>query len=167
MLRRSADSKNSGDHNWHRLWETPSKKSQRRYTRAWVHQLLGDLPIFKAWAIPKHPVRPSEFTTMTSNPANLAPEDPFLLRRQEMEAKQEQQARKMAELHEQANRLREENERLRTRLEACRAKAKRLLSRTTSIYRRITSYLPTVPRSPAVHHPRTPRKPNLEKGHLV
>ena len=38
-----------------------------------------------------------------------------------MEARQEEQARKMAELHEQANRLREKNERLRTQLEAGRA----------------------------------------------
>ena len=47
------------------------------------------------------------------------------------------------------------------------AKAKRLLRRTTSIYQRMTSYLPAVPRSPAVHHPRTLRKPNLEKGPLA
>ena len=42
-----------------------------------------------------------------------------------MEAKQEEHARQMAELHEQANWLREENERLRTRLEASRAKQSR------------------------------------------
>ena len=46
-------------------------------------------------------------------------------------------------------------------------KAKRLLHRTTSIYRQMTSYLLAVPRSPAVHYPRTLRKPNLEKGHLA
>ena len=62
---------------------------------------------------------------MTSNPANLAPEDQFLLWRQEMEAKQEEQAWKMAELHEQANRLREENGSLRTRLDADRAEQSR------------------------------------------
>ena len=112
MLRRSTDFENSGDHNWRRLWETLSKKSQRRYARAWVHPLPGDLPISKALAIPKHPTGPSKFNAMASNPANLAPEDQFLLWRQEMEAKQEEQANQMAELHEQANRLREENERL-------------------------------------------------------
>ena len=58
---------------------------------------------------------------MTSNPGNLGPENQFLLRRQEMEEKQEEQAREMAELHKQANQLREENELLRTRLEASRA----------------------------------------------
>ena len=151
--------------------------------RAWVHPLPGDLPISKALAIPKHPVGPSEFTAMTSNPANLASEDYFLIWCQEMEAKQEEQARKMVELHKQANRLREENEHLRTRLEPIGqsnrwnrpahfrhpvlAKEKRLLRRTTSMYRWMTSYLPVVPRSPAVHHPRTLRKPNLEKGHLA
>ena len=56
---------------------------------------------------------------MSSNPANLPPEDQFLLWRQEMEARQEEQARLVAELCEHANRLQEDNERLRTRLEAC------------------------------------------------
>ena len=125
MLRRSTDSENSGYHNWRRLWETPSKKSQRWYARAWVHPLLGDLPISEAFAIPKHLVGPSEFTTMTSNPANLAPEDRFLRWRQEMEAKQEEQTRQMAELHEQANWLWEENEHLRARLEVGRTKQSR------------------------------------------
>ena len=58
---------------------------------------------------------------MSSNPANLPPEDQFLLWRQEMEARQEEQARLVAELREHANRLQEDNERLRTRLEACQA----------------------------------------------
>ena len=120
MPRRSNDSEKSGDYNWRRLWETPSNKSQRRYARAWIHPLPGDPLICKALAIPKHPTGPSEFSTMTSNPANLAPEDQFLLWCQELEARQEEQARKVAELCEQANRLREENERLRTQLEADR-----------------------------------------------
>ena len=118
MPRRSIGSQNSGDHNWRYLWETSSKKAQRRYARAWVHPLPGNLPICKALAIPKHPPRPSEFITMTSNPANLAPKDWFLLWRQELEARQEDQARQVAELPEQVNRLRQENEHLRTQLNA-------------------------------------------------
>ena len=118
---RSNDSENSGDYNWRGLWETLSKKSQKWYARAWVHPLLGDLPISKDSVIPKHTAVPSEFIVMTTNPANLTPEDQLLPWRQEMEARQEEQARQMAELHEQANRLREENERLRTQLEAGRA----------------------------------------------
>ena len=58
---------------------------------------------------------------MTTDPANLTPEDQLLPWRKEMEARQEEQARQMAELHEQANRLIEENVRLRTQLEAGRA----------------------------------------------
>ena len=54
---------------------------------------------------------------MATNPANINPEDQLLLWRKEIEARQEEQARQVAELHEQANRLREENERLRTQLE--------------------------------------------------
>ena len=115
MLQQSTDFENSRDHNWRRLWETPSKKSQRRYARAWVHPLLGDLPISEALAIPKHPV----------NPVNLAPEDKFLLWFQEIEAKQEEQAQQMAELHEHANRLLEENGRLRTRFEVGKAEQSR------------------------------------------
>ena len=125
MPRRSTDSENSGDYNWHRLWEKPSKKSQRRYARAWVHPLLGDLPISEAFAVLEHPTGLSKLTIMSSNPANLSPEDQFLLWRQEMEARQEEQARLVAELREHANRLREDNERLRTRLEACQAEKSR------------------------------------------
>ena len=58
---------------------------------------------------------------MTTNPVNLTPEDQLLSWCQEIEARQEEQTRQMAELREQANRLREENERLRTQLEAGRA----------------------------------------------
>ena len=54
---------------------------------------------------------------MSSNPANQPIEDPFLRWRQEMEAKQEEQARKMAELRENANHLLQENECLWARLE--------------------------------------------------
>ena len=62
---------------------------------------------------------------MTSNLENLAPKDQFLLWRQEMEAKQEEQARQMAELHEQENRLQEENECMRTRMEVGQAEQSR------------------------------------------
>ena len=58
---------------------------------------------------------------MTTNPANLTPDDQLMSWRQEIEARQEEQTRQMAELREQANRLREKNERLRTQLEAGRA----------------------------------------------
>ena len=105
MIRRSSDSKNSGDYNWRRLWETPSKKSQRRYARAWVHLLSGDLLLHEVLVVPAHPTGPSESVTMSSNPANQPIEDPFLRWHQEMEAKQEEHAKQMAELREHVNRL--------------------------------------------------------------
>ena len=120
MLRRSTDSENLGDYNWRCLWETPSKKSQRRYARAWVHPLPGDLPISEALVILEHPTGPLELTAMPSNPVNPPIEDQFLRWRQEMEAKQEEQARQIAELRERAGRLQQENDRLRTRLEFSR-----------------------------------------------
>ena len=121
MLRRSSDSEDSGDYNWRRLWETPNRKSQRRYARAWVHPLPSDLPLPKILVVPAHPTGSSEFIAMSSNPMNQPIEDQFLRWRQEMEAKQEEQAKQIAELREHANRLQQENERLRTRLEINRA----------------------------------------------
>ena len=54
---------------------------------------------------------------MSTNPANQPIEDQFLHWYQEMEAKQEEQARQVVELREHANHLQQENERLRARLE--------------------------------------------------
>ena len=122
MLRRSIDFENSGHYSWRYLWETPSKKYKRRYARAWVHPLPGDLPISEALAILEHPTGPSKLTTMSSNPVNPPIEDQFLHWRQEMEAKQEEQARQMAELRERADHLQQENDRLRTHLESRRPK---------------------------------------------
>ena len=58
---------------------------------------------------------------MSSNPANQPVGDQFLRWCQEMEAKQEEQARHMAKLREHLNHLQQENERLRIRLETNRA----------------------------------------------
>ena len=116
MFRRSSDSEDSGDYNWRRLWETPSKKSQRRYARAWIHPLPSDLSLPENLVFPDHPIEPLDFITMSSNPTNHPIKDQFLRWRQEMEAKQEEQARQVAELREHENHLQQENERLRARL---------------------------------------------------
>ena len=89
--------------------------------RAWVHPLPSDLPLPKVLVVPVYPAGPSEFISMSSNPANQPIEDQFLRWRQEMEAKQKEQARQMAELREHVNRLQQENERLRTRLKTNKA----------------------------------------------
>ena len=103
MLRLFSGSENSGDYNWRRLWEQPSKKAHRRFARAWLHLLSSDLPSLEALVVPDHPTGPSSFVTMTSNLVNQSLEDQFLRWRQEMEAKQEEQARQMAELRDHAN----------------------------------------------------------------
>ena len=165
------------------MWEIQSKKSQRRYARAWIHPLPGDPPICKALAIPKHPAGSSESITMTRNPTNLAPENQFLLWRQELEARQDEQARKEAELRVQANQLREENERLRTQLEASRAerswepprpfppsrpgKGKEATTLDDIDLQADDELSSSSSPSRAVHHPPTPRRPTQEKGRLT
>ena len=79
MFRRSGGSEDSGDYNWHRLWEMPSRKSQRQYARAWVHPLPSDLPLSEVLVVPVHHTGLSEVIAMTSNPANQPIEDQFLL----------------------------------------------------------------------------------------
>ena len=54
---------------------------------------------------------------MVSNPANQSLEDQFLSWHQDMEAKQEEQARQMAELQSHADHLQQENDHLRACLE--------------------------------------------------
>ena len=54
---------------------------------------------------------------MTSIPMNQSPEDQFLHWRQDMERKQEEQARQMKELQGRAERLRSENDQLRAQIE--------------------------------------------------
>ena len=117
MLRRSSDSKNSKDHNWCLLWEPPSKKAHQRFARAWLHPLSSDLPSLEALLVPNQQTGPSDFVIMTSNLTNQSIEDQFLYWRQDMEAKQEEQAKQMVELQSRADHLQQENDHLRTRLE--------------------------------------------------
>ena len=85
--------------------------------RAWVHPLPCDLSLPESLVVPDHPIGRLEVITMSSNPANQPIEDQFICWRQEIEAKQEEQARQMAELREHVNRLQQENEGLWARLE--------------------------------------------------
>ena len=54
---------------------------------------------------------------MASNPENQSLEDQFLRWRQDMETKQEEQARQMTELQSRVDHLQQENDHLRARLE--------------------------------------------------
>ena len=98
MLRRSSESENSGDYNWRRLWEGPSKKAHQRFARAWLHPFSNGFPSPKALVVPDHSTGLSGFVTMTKNPVNQSLEDQFLRWRQDIEAKQEEHARQMTEL---------------------------------------------------------------------
>ena len=88
MPRRSDE---PGTDNWRRLWES-NKKSHRRHARAWLQRLSNS---------PSPPVpasNSSDTSAMTSNPVIQSLEDQFLYWRQDMEKKQEEQARQMKEL---------------------------------------------------------------------
>ena len=102
------------------MWERPSKKAHRRFAKAWLHPLSSDLPSPEALVVPNQPIGLSNFVIMTCNPANQSIEDQFLRWRREMEAKQEEQARQMAELQDHATCLQQENDCMRTCLEANR-----------------------------------------------
>ena len=102
-----------GDYNWH---------CHRRFARAWLHPFSSDLPIPEALVVPNHSIELSNFVIMTSNPVNQSLEDQFLRWRQDIEAKQEEQARHMAKLQIRADHLQQENDCLRARLEGERIK---------------------------------------------
>ena len=94
-----------------------------------MHPLSSDLPSPEALVVPDQPTRTSDFVNMTSNLVNPSLEDQFLYWRQDMEAKQEEQARQMAELQSHTDHLQQENNRLRARMEGERIKNVTPLSR--------------------------------------
>ena len=112
------DSKNLRDNNWCRLWERPSKKSHRQ--RARIRQISSDLSLPEESVVLAHSSSSLDPVAMASNPANQSLEDQFLRWHQDMETKQEEQARQMAKLQSRADHLHQENDRLRARLEGDR-----------------------------------------------
>ena len=70
--------------------------------RAWLQQLFGSPPPPVALVIPIPASSSSDTGAMTSNPEIQSLEDQFLHCRQDMEKKQEEQARQMKELQESA-----------------------------------------------------------------
>ena len=103
------------NNNWRRLWERPSTKSHREHAR--LRRLSSDPPCLEDSVVPTHSSGLSDPIAMVSNPVNQSLEDQFLRWRQDMEAKQEDQARQMIELQSCADHLQQENDRLRARLE--------------------------------------------------
>ena len=103
MPRRSGDSENPRDNNWRRMWEQPSKKSHRERVR--LRRLSSDPPHPEDLVVPADSFGSSGPIAMASNPANQSLEDQFLRWRQDMETKQEEQTRQMAELQSRTNHL--------------------------------------------------------------
>ena len=96
MPRRSDDLSNN---NWHRLWES-NKKFHRQRVRAWLQWLSSSPPPPVASTVPLPTSDSSNAGAMTNNPMIQSPEDKFLYWRQDMEKKQEEQARQMRELQD-------------------------------------------------------------------
>ena len=96
MPRRSGDSENPRDNNWHRLWERPNKKSHRECAR--LRRPSSDPPHPEDLVVLAQLSGLLDLVTMASNPANQSLEDQFLCWCQDMETKQEEQARQMIEL---------------------------------------------------------------------
>ena len=146
----------------------------------WLHPLSSDRLSPEALVVLDQPTGSLDSITMTSNPANQSLVGQFLRWRQDMEAKQEEQARQMVGQQSHADHLQQENDRLRTRLEGERAKnvrgsghpapqsnkikAKSLSGRKIAMLQRMTSYLPTAPRF-RIHYPkRIMWRPSRERG---
>ena len=91
------------------------KKSHRE--RAMLCRLPSDPPHPEDSIVPAHSSSSLDPISMASNPANKSLENHFLGWCQDMEAKQEGQARQMAELQNHADHLQQENNHMWARLE--------------------------------------------------
>ena len=100
----------SGNNNWRCLWEL---NSHRRRVRAWLQRLSNSPPPPIALTIPVLASDSPDIGAMTRNLVIQLPEDQFLHWHQDMEKKQEEQARQMKELQERVEHLQRENDRLR------------------------------------------------------
>ena len=113
MLRGSDD---QGPNNWRRLWES-NKKSCLQAAKAWLQQLSSNPSSLGTLSIPPSTSDSPEAVTMSNNSMNQSLEDQFLHWRQDMEKKQDEQARQMKELQGHTERLQRENDQLRAQIE--------------------------------------------------
>ena len=108
-------SDNPSTDNWLCLWEL-NKKSHRRRARAWLRQLSSSPSQLVAPTVPIPTFDSSDTGAMTSNPVIQSPENQFLHWRQDMEKKQEEQARQMRELQDCVEHLQWEKDHLRAQV---------------------------------------------------
>ena len=106
MLKGSDD---QGSYNLRHLWES-DRKSHLQVVRAWLQQLSSSPSSPGTMLIPPSTFDSPEAVAMSSNPMNQSSEDQFLHWRQEMEKKQEEQARQMKELQGHVECLQREND---------------------------------------------------------
>ena len=79
--------------NWHhRLWEA-NKKSRRQAARAYLQRFSSSPPLPRILSTPHSASDLPEALAMSNNPMHQTPEAHFLHWHQEMERKQEEQAR--------------------------------------------------------------------------
>ena len=97
-------SDNQSPNNGRRLWEM-NKKSQQRATRAWIQRFSSNPPLSKTFSTPPSVSDLPEAVAISNNLMHQTSEDQFLHWRQEMERKQEEQARQMQELQACVKRL--------------------------------------------------------------
>ena len=92
MPRQYVDFENPRDNrNWRRLWERPSKKSHRQRVR--FRRLSSDPSLPTESVVPTHSSSSQDLVVMARNPTNRSLKDQFLRWHQDMETKQEEQAR--------------------------------------------------------------------------
>ena len=84
------------------MWE-PNGKSRLQVARVWLQPLSSSPSSPGALSIPHATSNSPKAVAMTSIPMNQSLEDQFLHWRQDMERKQEEQARQMKELQDQAD----------------------------------------------------------------
>ena len=116
MLLMPRGSSDQGSYNWHRLWES-NRKSRLHAIKAWIQRLSSSPPSSRTLLIPPSTFYLPATVAMLSNPMIQSPEDQFLNWRQDMEKKQEEQARRTKELQGHAKRLQRENDKLQAQIE--------------------------------------------------
>ena len=105
-----------GTDNWRHLWES-NKKSHQRLARDWFRQLSSNPSPPVAPTVPIPTSDSSDTDAMTRKLVIQSPEDQFLHWCQDMEKKQEEQAKHIRELQDRTKCLQREKDRLRAQVE--------------------------------------------------
>ena len=97
--------------NRRRIWEL-NKKSRLQAARAWLQRFSSSRLLPRILSTPSSASDLSEAVAMSNNMMHQTPGDQFLHWHQEIERKQEEQARQMQEIQAHFERLQRENDQL-------------------------------------------------------